>query len=198
MVNIRLHKTLPYVDLCMQPMKQLNQILENLASAENYLFTLDDLAGALPHMKPGAFKALLSRAHKGGVLKRVCKGVYLYPRVEYPAGLVLFHVAAKLRANAFNYLSLETVLSDAGVISQIPLNWITLMSSGRSHIVACGDFGHIEFIHTKRKPADVAEQLSYDSECRLWRASVELALLDMKLTRRSTDLVDWSIADEFV
>ena len=187
-----------YVDLCMQPMKQLNLVLENLASAEDYLFTLDDLSCVLPDMNASAFKALLSRAQKSGILKRVCKGVYLYPRVKYPAGLVLFHTAAKLRADTFNYLSLETVLSDAGVISQIPLNWITLMSSGRSHIVDCGNFGHIEFIHTKRKPDDVAKQLNYDPDCRLWRASVKLALLDMKLTRRNTDLVDWSIVDEFV
>ncbi|WP_305046414.1 type IV toxin-antitoxin system AbiEi family antitoxin [Geoalkalibacter sp.] len=182
----------------MQPMTQLSRVLENLASAETYLFALDDLRGALPDSASGAFKALLSRAQKTGLLKRVCKGIYLYPRVAYPAGLVLFHAAAKLRADAFNYLSLETVLSDAGVISQIPLNWITLMSSGRSHIVDCGDFGHIEFIHTKRKPADVAGQLSYDPQCRLWRASVALALLDMKLTRRNTDLVDWGLADELV
>ncbi len=182
----------------MQPIKLLSRILENLAGAENYLFSLDDLRGALPESESGAFKALLSRAQKAGMLTRVCKGIYLYPRFGYPAGLVLFHVAAKLRADTFNYLSLETVLSDAGVISQIPLNWITLMSSGRSHIVDCGDFGHIEFIHTKRKPTEVADQLNYDPDCRLWRASVSLALLDMKLTRRSTELVDWSLADELV
>jgi len=182
----------------MQPMKQISQILEILANGENYLFTLADLRAALPGAKVGAFKALLSRAQKTGLLRRVCKGVYLYPRANYPAGLVLFHAAAKLRADAFNYLSLETVLSDAGVISQIPLNWITLMSSGRSHIVDCGDYGHMEFIHTKRKPDDVADQLNYDPDCRLWRASVALALLDMKLTRRDTDLVDWSLADELV
>jgi hypothetical protein len=118
--------------------------------------------------------------------------------VAYPAGLVLFHTAAKLRADGFNYLSLETVLSDAGVISQIPLNWITLMSSGRSHIVSCAEFGHIEYIHTKRRPVDVADQLSYDQDCHLWRASVKLALQDMKLTRRSTDLIDWEAASEYL
>ncbi|MFO7577507.1 MAG: hypothetical protein R6W66_07240 [Pelovirga sp.] len=182
----------------MQPIKQLRHILENLASAENYLFSLDDLRAALPDTEPGALKALLSRAQKAGMLRRVCKGIYLYPRVAFPAGLVLFHAAAKLRADAFNYLSLETVLSDAGVISQIPLNWITLMSSGRSHTVACGDFGHIEFIHTKRRAVDVADQLCYDPRCHLWRASVALALLDMKLTRRNTDLIDWSLANELV
>lgn len=182
----------------MQPMKELDRLLGRLASEENYLFALDDLRSALPEASPAAFKALLSRAQKTGMLKRVCKGIYLYPRVPYPAGRVLFHAAARLRADAFNYLSLETVLSDAGVISQIPPNWITLMSSGRSHVVDCCGFGHIEFIHTKRRPADVAAQLSYDPDCRLWRASVPLALQDMKLTRRSTDLVDWSLVDELV
>jgi predicted transcriptional regulator of viral defense system len=182
----------------MQPMKQLSQILDALADEENYLFSLADLRSALPEAKNNVFKALLSRAQKAGVLQRVCKGIYLYPRVNCPAGYVLFHAAAKLRADAFNYLSLETVLSDVGVISQIPLNWITLMSSGRSHIVDCGTYGHIEFIHTKRKPDDVADLLSYDSDRRLWCASVSLALLDMKLTHRRTDLVDWSLANELV
>jgi predicted transcriptional regulator of viral defense system len=186
------------VDYVMQPMKRLSLLLERFASAEHYLFALDDLRCALPDVTPGAFKALLSRAEKSGLLKRVCKGIYLYPRAPYPAGMVLFHAAARLRADAFNYLSLETVLSDAGVISQIPLNWITLMSSGRSHVVNCGDFGHIEFIHTKRRPAEVEALLSYDPDCHLWRAAVALALQDMKLTRRSTDLVDWSLADELV
>ncbi|MHB8811190.1 MAG: type IV toxin-antitoxin system AbiEi family antitoxin [Desulfobulbaceae bacterium] len=182
----------------MQPLKELGRLLEQLATGENYLFALDDLRGALPDATPGAFKALLSRAEKDGLLRRVCRGIYLYPRVAYPAGRVLFHTAAKLRADTFNYLSLETVLSDAGVISQVPLNWITLMSSGRSHIVNCGAFGHIEFVHTKRKPAELADQLRYDQDCRLWRAAVGLALKDMKLTRRNTDLVDWNMADELV
>jgi predicted transcriptional regulator of viral defense system len=182
----------------MQPIKELTQLLERLASEEHYLFSADDLRSALPTISPGGFKVLLSRAEKAGLLKRVCRGIYLYPRVAYPAGRILFHAAAKLRAETFSYLSLETVLSDAGVISQIPLNWITLISSGRSHIVDCGAFGHIECIHTKRRPTDVADQLSYDQECHLWRASVALALQDMKLTRRSTDLVDWEVANELI
>ncbi len=182
----------------MQPIKELARILERLAGEDHYLFSLEDMRSALPKASPGAFKALLSRVEKSGFFRRVCRGIYLYPRVSYPTGLVLFHTAAKLRANCFNYLSLETVLSDAGVISQIPLNWITLMSSGRSHIVNCGDFGHIEYIHTKRRPEDVAEQLSYDQDCHLWRASVNLALQDMKLTRRNMDLIDWEAADEYL
>jgi hypothetical protein len=182
----------------MQPIKQLLQVLVELADAEHYLFSLQDLSGALPGRSSSAWKALLGRAEKNGLLKRVCRGLYLYPNVDYPAGLVLYHAASRLRAHDFNYLSLESVLSDAGVISQVPMNWITLMSSGRTYTFNCGNFGHIEFIHTKKSPDRVQSQISYDPRCRLWRASVALALQEMELTRRNTDLVDWEAAHELV
>ena len=115
---------------------------------------------------PGLIKSRVF-PHRCGKLTR-----NITPRTDYPAGLVLYHAAAHLRAREFNYLSLESVLSDAGVISQISMNWITLMSSGRNY--------------------------TYDPRVRLWRASVLQALKDMRLTRRSTDLIDWEIANEFV
>jgi len=113
-------------------------------------------------------------------------------------GLMLFHIAAHLRANELNYISLETALSDAGIISQIPVNWISIMSSGRSNIISCGEFGTIEFVHTNQKPNDIMYQLSYDKNCGLWRANVSLALRDMKTTHRNCDLIDWDIANEFI
>ena len=182
----------------MQPIKQLADILANLADEKHYLFSLRDLSAAIPEQSLASFKALIGRAEKNGLLKRICRGLYLYPKVNYPSGLVLYHAAARLRAHEFNYISLESALSDAGVISQIPMNWVTLMSSGRSHIVDCGTFGHIEFIHTKKSLDRVASQLSYDPCCRLWRAFVALALKDMALTRRNTDLVNWEVARELI
>ena len=135
----------------MQPIKKLAQVLKGLADEEHYLFTLADLKGALPGHSPGAFRALVSRAEKDGLLRRVCRGLYLYPGTNYTNGLVLYHAAARLRAHEFNYISLESALSDASVISQIPMNWVTLMSSGRSQVMECGDFGTIEFTHTKNE-----------------------------------------------
>ena len=182
----------------MQPIRQLARILENLADSEHCLFSLQDLRAAVPGQSMASFKALVGRAQKNNLLRGVCRGIYLYPKVNYPSGLILYHTAARLRAHEFNYISLESALSDAGVISQIPLNWITLISSGRSHIVDCGTFGHIEFIHTKRSLESVASQLSYDPSCRLWRASVALALKDMALTRRNMDLVNMELAHELI
>lgn len=182
----------------MQSVKQLTRALASLASPEHYLFTLDDLRALLPRQSDAAMKTLLSRAVAQGHLARVCRGIYLYDRVDYPRGLTLFHAAARLRADTLNYISLETALSDAGVISQIPINCITIMTAGRSNRIDCGGWGSIEFVHTRKRPDDVARQLHYDARCHLWRASVALALKDMRATRRNRDLIDWSVADEFV
>ncbi len=182
----------------MQPIKQLNHIISELADADHYLFSLSDLRGATAEQTSGAFKALISRAVRDGLLKRICRGLYLYPRVPYDQGLVLYHAAARLRAHQFNYISLESVLSDAGVISQVPMSWIVLMSSGRSNIINCGTWGHIEFIHTEKSPVALTDQLTYDSRCHLWRASITRAIDDMKRTKRNTDLIDWDFANELV
>lgn len=180
----------------MQPLKQLGETLRALADRDHCVFAVSDLAAAVPEC--GQLAVLLSRATKAGLLRRVCKGIYLYPVPDYPAGNLLFHAAARLRAGEFNYISLETALSDAGVISQMPINWISLMSSGRSHVVDCGDYGHIEFVHTAQKPDDIAPELSYDAGCHLWRASVPQAMRDMKATRRSLELADPEVLHELV
>jgi predicted transcriptional regulator of viral defense system len=180
----------------MQPTRKLEKVLASLADAEHYLFASSDFQAALG--KRGGLAVVLCRAQKAGLLQRVCRGIYLYPRVNYPRGLVLFHAAARLRASGFSYLSLETALSDAGVISQVPMNWITLMSSGRSQVVECGDYGRIEFVHTAQLPGALARELTYDPERRLWRASTRLALRDLRATRRSQELVNPEVADELV
>jgi transposase len=110
--------------------------LSSLADGEHYLFTLSDLAVLLPEHYRSALKILVSRVSARGVLERVCRGLYLYPGVSYPADLLLYHAAARLRARSLCYLSMESVLSDAGVISQIPLQWITLMTSGLSGMIS--------------------------------------------------------------
>ncbi len=186
-----------------QPMRQLLHSLYALASAERYLFTPEDLRGLLPELSDGAYKTLLSRADSSGLLRRVCRGLYVFEPAAPRDGLLLFHAAARLRANYFNYISLETALSDDGAISQVPISWLTVMSSGRSSRIDCGRWGTLEFVHTRQQPADLVEHLQYDARCRLWRATTQQALRDMRATRRSMDLVapdrmDGSSTDELV
>jgi hypothetical protein len=180
----------------MQPIARLAGILETLAGPEHYLFSASDFYQVFPDMSPENLRVLLGRAVKAELLARLCRGIYLYPKSGYQKGFELYHAAARLRDGVFCYLSLESVLSEAGVISQIPLGWITLMTSGRSGIIDCGNWGHIEFIHTKKTPGQLVSFLAYDSRYRLFRASVPLALRDMRSAKRSMDLIDWDAACE--
>ncbi len=182
----------------MQPTKYLGQWLSQNASNTHYLFTFSDLRGFLNELSDSAFKTLLSRAVHSRLLTRVCRGIYLYKKALPADGLLLYHTAALLRADDFNYISLETALSDAGVISQIPINWLSIMSSGRSNTISCGEFGTIEFVHTSQKPQDLIDSLIYDHDCGMWRAKVGLALRDMKIAHRNWDLIDWGIANELI
>jgi len=182
----------------MQPLKHLSKWLEENSNEKHYLFIHNDLRQLLPNLSDGAFKTLLSRSVTQGLLVRLCQGLYIYPKAQPQDGLLLYHAAAALRAHTFNYISLETALSDAGVISQIPLNWVTIMSSGRSYKVACGKYGMIEFVHTNQTPSNLTDLLFYDHRCGLWRAKISLALRDMKTTHRNCDLIDWKLANELI
>jgi len=174
----------------MKPIDQLRIFLQQHADENHFLFQASDFSALFPRMSAAALKMLLGRAVKNGILERVCRGVYCYDKACRRRDMLLYQTAAKLRAGDFCYLSFESVLSEAGLISQIPLNWITLMTGGRSGVIGCGVWGHIEFIHTRRKPADVARQLVYDADCGLWRASPQLALRDMRAAKRPLDLVN--------
>lgn len=193
--RISLQKMTLFVILCRlasmtQPVRKLLQVLQTPTDSNYRVFAPSDLRGAVPGLGKGAFNAMMSRAQRAGLLQRVCRGVYLYPPDAKNDGRVLYHVAGKLRAMQFNYISLESALSDAGVISQIPINWITIMSSGRSNIVDCGRYGKIEFVHTDKRPNALKKSLVYDSDCQMWRAKLKLALSDMKAAKRNMDLVE--------
>jgi predicted transcriptional regulator of viral defense system len=179
-------------------MHRLIRDLRKLAGRDEQVFALGDLRALLPEHGEGAFKSVVTRLERRGDLVRVCRGIYMLPDSTLRGSGLLGRTAARLRADRFNYLSLETVLSSAGLISQVPVGRITVMSSGRSNTISCGAYGSIEFIHTRKTAAELAPDLNYDSHHCLWRASVQLALRDMRDTRRDTGLVKWEDADELV
>ena len=182
-------------------MKSIN-ILENalktLADKEHYLFSISDFYSLFNNLSKSAITMLLSRAVKNHLLERVCSGIYIYPQSGYERGYELYHIAAKLRENEFCYLSLENILSEHGIISQIPIGYISLMTTGRSGIINCGKYGTIEFIHTKKDINKIQKELVYNYKYRLWCAKVTLAYKDIKNTKRSLDLINKEILNEFI
>jgi hypothetical protein len=173
----------------MQSAKILINALRKIADEQRYLFTPADLSALLPTSNASSFKSLLSRLVSRGELVRVCRGLYHPAWIEPAHGLVLYHSAARLRAGCFSYLSLESILSETGDLSQLPMNRITLMTSGRSGEISCGRFGVIEFTHTQQRPENVMKHLRFHQTRRLWCADRVQALRDLRRTGRNLDLL---------
>lgn len=172
-------------------------LFEN-SSETRYLFLLSDLKALFPYMSDGAFKTFLSRAAHQKILEKVCRNVFGFNIKKNSNGQLLFHIVGKLRASDFNYISLESVLSEMGIISQIPQNRVFIMSTGRSQVIDCKQYGSIEFVHTKTKFDKILDHLVYDPKMRLWKADIKLAIKDMAKTKRNTDLIQWEMIHDYV
>src|SRR5699024_9194228 len=146
----------------MQPLRQLENWLRQ-EQVENHgnLYQAGDFRSLYPGSSDGAYRALIHRAERRGLLERVCQGIYQYVGAPDTSGRILFHAAALLRVRHFNYISLQSALREAGVVSQLPMGWLSLVSTGRSASVDCGRFGTIYFLLSARPMSPVREQLTY-------------------------------------
>ena len=73
----------------------------------------------------------LNRLIRAGILKRACRGIYANPQAHSFNGRVIERIAQALRPGKFSYVSLESMLSEYGEISQIPVDRLTVMTTGR-------------------------------------------------------------------
>ncbi|WP_240905052.1 type IV toxin-antitoxin system AbiEi family antitoxin [Shewanella chilikensis] len=123
------------------------------------VFTNSDLAKIFHQDNERALRAGIKRLQDDGLLTRMINGVYLFNLAQSKGSDTLEQIAKTIRRGEYNYLSLESALSDYGVISQIPVDRLTVMTTGRS-----GEFktplGTIEFTHTKRNPINILENTS--------------------------------------
>ena len=121
-------------------------------------------------------------------LERISKGLYLFSFSIHKKNYLLENIAIFLRPGHYNYLSLESALAQYGVISQIPVDRITVMTTGRKGKYVT-NYGIIEFTHTKRSILDVLENtLVVNTPLRL--ATKKTAFRDLKRVGRNLHLVD--------
>lgn len=169
-----------------------NEAIQKLAEWDRKgrcVFATQDLARLFPNDSPGALSKGLDRLVEAGILRRVCRGVYVNPNAASRDRFLLERIALVLRRGEYSYVSLESMLSELGVISQIPLDRLTVMTTGRK-----GDYktpyGVIEFNHTKRAISDVLAH-SYHVEGRPMRITdAATAWRDLKRVGRNVHLVD--------
>jgi hypothetical protein len=154
-----------------------------------HVFTRRALARLFRDDTPKAFAAGLDRLVRGGLLVRACRGVYVNPHAQSLDSRVVERIARALRPGAYNYVSLESRLSETGAISQIPLDRLTVMTTGRKGMYRT-PYGVIEFTHTKRPVADVLAHIRQEDSRPLRVASPAVAWRDLKRVGRNLALVD--------
>lgn len=153
-----------------------------------YVFTKHQLAKFFPEDSENTFSEGLNRLVKSEILQRVCRGVYLNKEASSFESLVIERIARVLRAGDYNYVSLESLLSEHGIISQIPLDHLTVMTTGRKGIYKT-PYGTIEFTHTKRSVKDILNNTQVVKDRPLRIATQEAAWRDLKRVGRNINLV---------
>src|SRR5690554_5285457 len=94
-------------------------------------------------------QATVHRLVASGILESPTKGVYIYALSKHQGLHTIEWIARALRRGHYNYVSLESALSRYGVISQVPVGRITVMTTGRKGVYET-PYGTIEFTHTKK------------------------------------------------
>ena len=153
-----------------------------------YVLTKGDIEKLFPEEAEKTLEKSLQRLVRDGILDRVTKGVYLNPMATSRKSNVVEDIAVALRRGFFSYISLESMLSEYGVISQVPTRRLTVMTTGAKGSYDT-PYGTIEFTHTKRRPADIVKRTLYVNTRPLRIASQAAALRDLLRTGRNTEMI---------
>ena len=151
-----------------------------------WAFTPATFSALIGDPEPNYLKLMMKRLADQGVLVRAARGVYVYPHARSMPNDVRVGLIRFLRPRQLTYVSLESKLSEAGVISQVTttLTCMTTGSPGRFDT----PWGAIEFTHTDRPIA-----LGVDVHMRddgVLHATVERAARDLRRIGRNTNLID--------
>ncbi len=164
-------------------------VLREQDRQDKYVFSNHDLHKIFPEDSFKTFNEGLKRLIKSGLLKRACRNVYVNEEARQFDSYTIERIAKTLRRGEYNYVSLESILSEYGVISQIPIDRITIMTTGRKGIYNTA-YGVIEFTHTKRTVKDILKNTTKINERPLRIASKQAALRDLKRVGRNMNLVN--------
>ena len=174
-------------------MSKLRKLSDATVKARNEghcgIFTSNDLALLLKETLTPNFSKLLHRATKAGVLVNICRNLYANPLVPPGGSGVLEKIALLLHWNKFIFVSLESQLSHLGRISQVLINHLTLMTTGRSGKIKTL-YGTIEFTHTSQSFEAMKDDLYFDSNIGIFRAKEKKAIKDLKRVGRNTHLLE--------
>ena len=155
---------------------------------ERYVYTLHDLSLIFSEDNAKTLKEGVTRLVRAGILQRVCRGVYVYPLARSRDSHTIERIAKALRRGDYSYVSNESALSEYGIISQAPVDRLTVMTTGRRGTYQTS-YGTIEFTHTHRRLSDILAGIkNVGRPLRL--ATQQTAWRDLKRVGRNRHLVD--------
>ena len=160
------------------------------------MFTKHELHKLFSQDSSKTFTEGINRLVKSNILNRACRGIYINPHASSSDSYTIEHIAKALRQGEYNYISLESILSEYGVISQIPMDRITVMTTGREGTYKT-IFGTIEYTHTKRSLADIINGIKQIENRPLRIASKEIAWRDLKRVGRNINMVNLKELNEY-
>lgn len=167
--------------------KNVLALCKSLAIKGTWCIPENTLWCGLDFPEKSSLKVALSRHVKAGVIERIAPRLYLNPFCNPPA-FALHRLANFLRPEEDKYLSLESVLSEASVISQVP-SCLTFVTTGASYKFETL-LGTIAFVHTEEDPAKWQGHLVYSQDRQIWQASPEKALEDLKRYGKNLHMVN--------
>jgi len=175
-------------------MKKVNAIraLRAWDREGRYIFTKHDLSKLFADDNPKALTESLNRLVKSGLLVRACRNIYVNEAATSFDSHTIERIAKTLRKGHYNYVSLESMLSEYGAISQIPIDRLTVMTTGRKGTYKT-PYGIIEFTHTKRSPEDILNGTKIIEGRPLRIATQTTAWRDLKRIGRNVTLVNEEI-----
>lgn len=166
----------------------VRKILVDWDRKGRYVYLKRDLAKLICDPSENTFNETLRRLVKNGTLVRAAYGTYVFADSAHIGGATLDLVALALRRGEYVFESLESAASQWGDISQIPIDRVTYMTTGRSGEYHT-PYGVIEFVHTASDPNEFLSQVVARSDRPVPIASQEYTLKNLERTGRSTDLL---------
>jgi hypothetical protein len=172
-------------------------LINKLAWADSvgiWAFTPPSFSALMGGIDPDYLKLMMKRLSDQGVLTRAARGIYVNPAARSTPADVRRHLVRFLRPREISYVSLESKLSEAGIISQIPttLTCMTTGSPGRFET----PWGAVEFTHTDRK-IEIGTDVVVQEDGTL-EATIRTAVRDLRRVGRNLDLIDAEILGDAV
>ena len=151
--------------------------------------TVAELAFMTDEKYTPAFTKFLSDCVKAEVVRRVAPGIFESRLTPAEPSTAIYKIVKKLRGGFINYISLESQLSHAGDISQIPIDRLTVVTNGRKGTFST-PYGVIELTHTKKSIHKIAPNLYFDKDINMYRAKAVQSITDLKDCNRNLHMLE--------